>query len=234
EVHDGIHGKGAFSRTADAIRWANESRLPLQVHTTVCERNLGDLERIAALLSTHRVLLWTVSFPALRHQELLNPEETENTFARLYRLSRLVTFKIKTPEAPHYRRYVLQQRTRLKPGHPEIEDGIPGVMPVVETRGSLFITSTGEVYPSACLPVSGGNIRTENLGEIYRESDLFQSLRDPSRLRGKCGRCNFKEICGGSRSRALAVAGDMFAEDSSCVYEPPATARTQEWSPKAL
>ena len=234
EVHDAIHGEGAFSRTADAIRWANEFRLPLQVHTAVCRRNLGELEKIAALLSTHRVLLWSVSFPVLRHQEVLTAEETEHAFARLYRLARLVPFKIKTAEAPHYRRYVLQQRARVNTARAAIEDGIPGVMPVAEGRGSIFITNTGEIYPSACLPVSAGNVRTNSLAEIYRESDVFQSLRDPSRLHGKCGRCNFKEICGGSRSRALALAGDMFAEDSSCVYEPPAMARPQESSPKAL
>lgn len=234
DVHDSIHGEGAFSHTVDAIRWANEFRLPLQVHTTVCRRNLGELEKIAALLNTHRVLLWSVSFPVLRHQELLTAEETEHAFARLYRLSRLVPFKIKTTEAPHYRRYILQQRTHLKIAHAALEDGVPGVLPVAEGRGSVFITNTGEIYPGACLPVSAGNVRTNNLGEVYRESDLFQSLRDTSRLHGKCGRCNFKEICGGSRSRALAMAEDMFAEDPSCTYEPPALARTQDSASNAL
>jgi len=234
EVHDAIHGEGSFSRTIDAVGWANEFRLPLQIHTTICRRNLEDLEKIAALLSSHRVLVWSVSFPVHPHQEPLTAEETEHTFARLYKLSRLVTFKIKSPEAPHYRRYVLQQRGYVKTSRAALEDGIPGVMPVAESRGSLFITNTGEVYPSACLPVSAGNVRTQSLAEMYRDSELFQSLRDVSRLHGKCGRCNFKEICGGSRSRALAVAEDMFAEDSSCVYEPPATARPHDSTTEAL
>jgi AdoMet-dependent heme synthase len=230
EAHDSIHGKGSFDRTLTAMRWANEVRLPVQIQTSLTGRNLGELEKIAALLSTQRVLLWSVSFPVSNDEEQLSPEETEEAFARLYRLSRLVSFKVKTAEAPHYRRYVLQQRARQnkeKGGNAEQDSGIPGVMPTNEIRGSLFIGNTGEVYPSACLPRSAGNVRTERLAHVYRESELFKSMRDVSALEGKCGRCNFKEICGGSRARALAITGDMFTADPSCAYEPPAGLRPQ-------
>jgi AdoMet-dependent heme synthase len=230
EIHDAINGDGSFTRTIEAIRWANELRLPVQIHTNVGRSNCADLENIAALLSTCTILLWSISFPvAVEHAhggQMLSAEETEETFARLYRLSQLVSFKVKTVEAPHYRRYVLQQRAKLNKEHTaeekaSIESGIPGVMPVNEGRGSLFITNTGEVYPNGCLPVSAGNVRIQKISEIYRHSELFASLRDVSRLHGKCGRCNFREICGGSRARALAVMGDMLAEDVSCLYEPP-------------
>lgn len=231
EVHDAINGHGSFARTMAAIRWANELHLQLQVHTNLRRHNHADLEKIAALLSMHTILLWSVSFPVPAENacggEPLSAQQTEDTFARLYRLSQLVSFKIKTVEAPHYSRYIVQQRTKLKKEQgPEAvaassEIGIPGVMPVNQARGSLFISNTGELYPSACLPVSGGNVRSEDIAEVYRESELFSSLRDVSRLQGKCGRCNFREICGGSRARAFAVTGDMLAEDTSCVYEPP-------------
>lgn len=232
EIHDAVNGEGSFVRTLEALRWANESRLPTQIHTHISRRNTSDLEKIAALLSTHRILLWSLSFPVAaadaNAEERLSANETEEIFARLYRLSQLVSFKVKTVEAPHFRRYVLQQQTMLKKqqgsgtaAEVAVENGIPGVMPVNETRASLFITNTGEVYPSGCLPLSAGNVRVQKLTDIYRESELFRSLRDVSKLHGKCGRCQFKEICGGSRARALAMAGDMFAEDATCIYEPP-------------
>ncbi len=231
EVHDCVHGKGSYEQTLMAMRWARELHLPVQIQTELTRRNLGELERLAALLSTQHVLLWSVSFPVSNDEESLSAQQTEEAFARLYRLSRLVSFKVKTMEAPHYRRYVLQQRARQKKeqGAKEaVDSGIPGVMPTNEIRGSLFITNTGEVYPSACLPLSAGNVRTAKLTGIYRESELFKSMRDVSALRGKCGRCNFREICGGSRARALAVAGDMFTADPACSYEPPAGLRPQE------
>jgi AdoMet-dependent heme synthase len=235
EIHDNINGKGSFARTVQAIHWANEARLPVQIHTYLARRNVTELEGIAALLSTHRVLLWSVSFPVaaadLTSHDMLTAQETEEVFVRLYRLAHLVDFKVKTVEAPHYRRFVLQQRAKAR-GETDtdgfFENGVPGVMPVVETRGTLFITNTGEVYPSGRLPVSAGNIRTQKLTEIYRESELFKGIRDVSKLHGKCGRCNFKELCGGSRARALALAGDMFTEDGSCIYEPSAVLRTAE------
>lgn len=231
EIHDAINGDGSFARTMEAVRWANELRLPVQIHTNVGRSNQADLENIAGLLSTHTILLWSISFPVTAEHagggHLLSAEETEDIFARLYRLAQLVSFKIKTVEAPHYRRYVLQQRAKLRKergaeaAQTFTGSGIPGVMPVNEGRGSLFITNTGEVYPNGCLPVSGGNVRIQKISDIYRQSELFISLRDVTRLHGKCGRCNFREICGGSRARALAVTGDMFGEDVTCLYEPP-------------
>lgn len=231
EVHDAINGNGSFARTVEAIRWANQSRLPLQIHTNLHRQNHADLENIAAVLTAHTILVWSISFPVPAENGYggasLSAQQTEDIFARLYRLSQLVSFKIKTVEAPHYSRYILQQRVKMrKEQAPETaetpsESGIPGVMPVNEGRGSLFISNTGEIYPNACLPVSGGNVRIQKIAEVYRESELFSSLRDVSLLQGKCGRCNFREICGGSRARAFAIAGDMYAEDASCLYEPP-------------
>ena len=84
----------------------------------------------------------------------------------------------------------------------------------------MFISDVGEVYPSGFLPQSAGNVRRAPLSEIYRNSPLFRSLRDTSQLKGKCGMCEFKEICGGSRARAYALTGDVMAEESCCVYQP--------------
>jgi AdoMet-dependent heme synthase len=88
-------------------------------------------------------------------------------------------------------------------------------------NGFLFVSHRGEIFPSGFLPFPAGNVRTHDLAEVYRCSPVFQQLRDPERLSGRCGRCEYRSICGGSRSRALALTGDLFATDPWCVYEPP-------------
>jgi radical SAM protein with 4Fe4S-binding SPASM domain len=89
----------------------------------------------------------------------------------------------------------------------------------------MFISHTGEVYPSGFLPLSAGTVRREDPVSIYRNSTLFRALRRPELLRGRCGRCAFRSVCGGSRARAFAATGSPFAEDPLCSYEPPAHTR---------
>ena len=84
----------------------------------------------------------------------------------------------------------------------------------------MFVSHTGEVQPSGFLPLAAGNVRTASPVDIYRNAPLFQRLRAPTAFRGRCGRCEFREICGGSRARAYAATGDPFAEDPLCAYEP--------------
>ena len=93
-------------------------------------------------------------------------------------------------------------------------------------KGFIFISHLGEVFPSGFLPMSAGNVRRQTLAEIYQHSPLFVSLRDTSRLQGKCGVCEFRNVCGGSRARAFALTGNPFAEEPCCVYEPRVAAAT--------
>jgi radical SAM protein with 4Fe4S-binding SPASM domain len=132
-----------------------------------------------------------------------------------------VNFQIKTTEGQHYQRYVLQQRVRESRGRLTEADVITrGPRGVNEGKGFVFINHHGEVYPSRFLPLSGGNVTTQPLAEVYCDSALFVSLLDSSRLKGKCGRCNFRTVCGGSRARAHAMTGDLFAAEPCCAYEP--------------
>jgi AdoMet-dependent heme synthase len=233
ELHDlvcGVHG--SFARTMDAIQWAEHWKLPYQITTHLSERNLHELENLAALLKTMRIKQWNVSFPVASRpdefEEMPSAGQFEGAFARLYTLAQKVPFKIKTSEAPHYRRYVLQQQVRERAvAGQRFQQGIPGIMPVNEDRGMLFISHTGEVYPCPGLRVSAGNVRVFNLAEIYRSSQVFTLLRDHANLTGKCGECAFKGVCGGSRARAYAIQGDMFTEDPSCIYRPTALARVR-------
>lgn len=243
ELHDlvcGIHG--SFDRTMEAIQWADHWKLPYQITTHFCDRNLHELENLAALLQTLRIKQWNVAFPVPTTldelEETPSAGEFESAFARLYTLAQKVPFKIKTSEAPHYRRYVLQQQARerggLEPTGHQVQEGIPGIMPFNENQGMLFVSHTGDVYPCAGLHVAAGNIRVANLAEMYRSSQVFTLLRDPANLTGKCGVCAFKGVCGGSRARAYAMYGDMFAQDPSCIYRPTEQAAVRNSAPRTL
>jgi AdoMet-dependent heme synthase len=232
ELHDAFRGvPGSFARTLEAIYWANQFDLPVQVNTSISRRNVNDLENIAGLLRHFRLVLWSAFFlvPTGRAQmdDLLSAEEVEDAFARLYRLSKEMPFKIKTTEAQHYRRYVIQQRVKARGrrgveiGDGDWEKNIPGLLPINDGKGFVFVSHMGEVFPSGFLPVSAGNMRKHSLSELYRHSPLFLALRDSANLKGKCGACEFREVCGGSRARAYALSGDMFAEEPNCVYQPP-------------
>ena len=241
ELHDRIAGvSGSFVGTTQAIRWAQEWMLPLQIQTNLCRANLGDLENLASLLKRSRILVWNIIFPVpggrWQKEDLPSAEEFEQAFATIYALAQKVPFKIKTTEAQHYRRFVLQQTAAAEaaglPRSRGFDQGIPGVLPVNEANATVFISSTGEVFPSPCLPVSAGNVRLQNVAELYRQSELFTSLRDQSRLQGNCGHCGYTEVCGGSRARAYALTGDMFADDQFCVHKPEKPVASQAAKPK--
>jgi AdoMet-dependent heme synthase len=232
ETHDGFRGMaGSFARTLDAIRWANEAGLPVQINTTFSRRNIGEIDDIVALVERLKITLWSVFFlvPTGRGKlnDLLSADEFEQIFAKLHSLSRTASFDIKTTEAQHYRRFLLQQRTAARkagspdPTHDKTFDAI-GRAPrgLNDGKGFVFISHTGEVFPSGFLPVSAGNIRHEPLAAIYRESPLFRDLRDVDKLEGKCGACEFKQICGGSRARAYALTGNAFGQEPCCSYVP--------------
>lgn len=227
ELHDSFRGvPGSFARTLDAMHCANAIGLPVQINTTISRRNINALEDILSVVRNFRIVMWNLFFmvPAGRAEaaDLPSPEEFESAFARIYELAQAVPFKIKTSEAPHYRRYVLQQRSQLK-GEEKFAHAGPEMWPINEGKGLMFISYTGQVQPGGFLPVSAGNVRDDSVQEIYRNSELFQQLRNSNNLHGKCGDCEFREICGGSRARAYALSGDIFAEDPSCIYVPRAT-----------
>jgi radical SAM protein with 4Fe4S-binding SPASM domain len=242
ELHDLICGvSGSFIRTMEAVQWADQWNVPYQITTHYCGRNLHDLENLASLLKTMRISQWNVIFPvpltSTQMEEMPSAKQFEAAFAHLYALAQKVPFKIKTTEAPHYRRFVIQQQAMARAARvaqPQFAEGIPGIFPVQEDRGTIFISHTGEVYPSASLKVTAGNVRVHRLTEIYRNSQVFTLLRDVGNLTGKCGECGFKQVCGGSRARAYAMNGDMFREDPACIYRPLESAAVRNKFPETL
>jgi len=231
-THDAFRGlSGSFARTLDAVRWANEVGLPVQINTTFSRRNIGEIDDIVALMEQLRIALWSVFFlvPTGRGKlnDLLSADEFEGVFEKLYQLSKSATFDIKTTEAQHYRRFVLQnQISEKRAGTIRVDTQVStddiGRAPrgLNDAKGFVFISHRGEVFPSGFLPFSAGSVREQSLERIYRESPLFRNLRDTSQLEGKCGACEFKQICGGSRSRAYALSGNPFAEEPCCAYVP--------------
>lgn len=242
DIHDSFRRvAGSYRRTLDAVEWAPQLRLPVQINTTMTRRNVDDFEAMLSLLETLDIVLWSVFFlvPTGRgsREDLLTAVEFEAVFEKLYAAAKRVKFDIKTTEAQHYRRFLLQRRAeersnRIAAGGTPVPwaedfpaalggDGI-GRAPrgLNDAKGFVFISDIGEVYPSGFLPQSAGNIRHQTLADIYRNSPLFRRLRDTSQLEGKCGVCEFKEICGGSRARAHAMTGNVMAEEPCCVYQP--------------
>ncbi len=245
-MHDMFRGvQGSYDRALQAIRWAHELGLPVQVNSTMTRHNFTDFDSLAKLIETLGVVLWSVFFlvPTGRGktEDLLSGEEFEQLFAKLYELSRRVEFDVKTTEAMHYRRYFIQRRlqerkdgvqTRAEDKRGPLwlkssalagpgSDGIPRALKGInDAKGFVFISREGDVYPSGFLPLSGGNIRQKSLAEIYGDSPLFRALRQTANLKGKCGVCEFREICGGSRARAYALTGDPLAPEPCCIYQP--------------
>jgi len=244
-IHDAFRRvPGSFQWTLDAVQYAHEVGLPVQINTTITRHNLAQMDAMIALLETLGIVLWSVFFlvPTGRGSEidLITADEFEQVFEKLYQTSRRVKFDIKSTEAQHYRRYLLQRRTELRSHGVTDPKQLPSILGTAHTgdgigrapkgindgKGFVFVSHQGEVFPSGFLPVSAGNVKHQSLAELYRHSPLFTALRDAENLRGKCGVCEYRQICGGSRARAFALTGDLFAEEPCCSYQPKAEAKT--------
>ena len=257
EAHDDFRRvPGSFDLTIRAIEAARDNDIPVQINSTVTKRTAADMPKMAELLSKYEnIVMWSVFFvvPTGRAKtgDMIEPHEVETLFGDLYRISKDVRFDVRTTEAMHYRRFVMQQmmaaqgKTTDEMIDPEtglidastvfmtgrrahlgmqMQTGAITRSPkgVNEAKGFVFISHIGDVYPSGFLPLRAGNVKKESLVDLYRTSDMFMKLRDTSNLKGKCGVCEFRELCGGSRSRAWATTGDVFASDPVCTYMPAA------------
>ncbi len=218
---------GSFERTIRALRHAARIGLETQINTTVTRYNHRRLEEIAALVERERARLWSVFFLIVtgraERRDDLTAEDYERVFEFLYRVSLRAPFDIKTTEAQHYRRFLAQKKkvSRMAPPAPAA-GAIARQAGIYDGMGFVFLSHSGEIYPSGFLELSAGNVRQVPLAVAYRHSELFRTLRDTSRLEGKCGACEYRNLCGGSRSRAYALTGNMLASDPRCVYQPAA------------
>lgn len=218
-AHDDFRGEsGSFEATVRAAEAARDLGVPLQINTTVCASTVDELPAIRELVADLEAVLWSVFFlvPVGRGLVLdpIDPERAEAIMDWLADVADDAPFGLKTTEAPHYRR-VQQQRASQAGGTDGRRSGI------VAGDGFAFVSHVGELYPSGFLPESAGNVREDDLVDLYRNAPLFEALRDRDRLKGKCGACPYRMVCGGSRSRAYAYTGDPLESDPLCAYEPP-------------
>ncbi|QCS42963.1 TIGR04053 family radical SAM/SPASM domain-containing protein [Natrinema versiforme] len=232
ESHDAFRGEdGSFEETIRAVEDARAAGVPVQVNTTVCRQTVSELPEIRELLTEIGAVMWSVFFlvPIGRGRVLepIEPEWADAVMEWLAEVSDEEPFGVKTTEAPQYRRVAMQRQQGQASDDAEGDgsDGTPN--PGIERRTGIvagdgfgFVSHTGEVFPSGFLPESAGNVRDRPVTELYRDSELFQSLRDRDQLSGKCGACPYRNVCGGSRSRAFAHTGDPLASDPLCPFVP--------------
>lgn len=241
DTHDGVRGiPGHFEKTIPAIRALVDAGLTVQINTTVMSRNLDELADIAQIVKDTGASIWEVFF--LVHvgrgesTDSITPQEHEEVCHFLFDASHY-GFIIRTVEGPFFRRVVVQRREdpdavptgdvyRELAGQLVQKLGEPGERSSAHTastrdgKGIVFVAHNGEVYPAGFLPLDLGSVRDLPLAEIYRENPVLLSIRS-MQFGGRCGRCDFADLCGGSRARAFASTGDPLGEDPACAYEPP-------------
>lgn len=220
KIHDEFCGEsGTFNKTLAGIENIKKTGIDLQINTTITKKNLNELENIYRFALTHNATAYHVFFlvPTGRGKSIegdeISPEGYENAFNRLYDIQKNSSIRIKATCAPHYYRVVRQRNQSHRVG------GI-GQKGCLAGQGVCFISHKGEVFGCGYLPISAGDLRKDDFRTIWFKSNLFKTLRDDSKLKDRCGICEFKRICGGCRARAYAQTGDYLDEEPYCIYTP--------------
>jgi radical SAM protein len=228
-THDAFRGwEGSFDRTLEMLQSARRLGMKVQVNTSVCQRNVDLLDAMAELLVEYDIAMWALFFliPVGRGilEPRIAPQKYEEVFDRLYHHAATKPYAVKTTEAPHYRRFVLQRGGNPLAGPRGTSDathrGHRAPLGVTDGRGIMFVSHTGEILPAGFLPLSCGRFPVDSVVETYQNHPTFLALRNPDGFKGKCGVCEYRNVCGGSRSRAFGVTGDALESDPDCVYEP--------------
>lgn len=241
-TQDSFRGvRGSYARTLEIMRDVRAAGLRLQIGSTVSRRTVQDLPALAEIVAAHDVQVWNVFFlvPTGRGlaEDMLDADETEVVLRWLWELSKESSFRVRTTAAQHYRRVVIQQERQSRglpadqpsdrlrweatgAGYAFREGSAPRQQGVNDGKGFLFVSHRGEVCPSGFLQLPVGNVRDQSIVGLYRDHPVMRALRDPDQLMGKCGRCAYKAICGGSRARAWALTGNPLGPDPTCLYQP--------------
>lgn len=240
-THEGLRGvDGHFEATLAALRRMRSHGFVVQVNTVVTSGNVEELPQIARIVRDSGASIWEVFFlVSVGRGTALNElaaAENEDVCQFLYDASRY-GFIVRTVEGPMFRRVAAWREQGRDGPVGELyerlsrrlveELGPPVLASKAQTKGTrdgrgiVFVSSTGDVYPAGFLPIVLGNVKESDLVELYRGHPLLQEIRLAD-FHGKCGRCEYRELCGGSRSRAYAATGDPLAEDPACAYVPSA------------
>jgi len=241
DIHDQFRAlPGAFDKAIQGLRDLRAAGVPTQINCTITRHNqhqLADVLQLGECMSAaaiHYFLLVPVGCgQQIAADQMLSAQQVEERLLEICELEQQTSLQIKATCAPHYYRIIRQYakthgQTQPAKSHPTSHPH--GSLHSV-TKGCLagtgvcFISHNGLVFPCGYLPVSCGDVRVQSFGEIWRDSRVFAELRDPNKLTGKCGRCEFKKVCGGCRARAFYAFGSYLAQEPHCVYEPNTTAQ---------
>ncbi|KXS41826.1 MAG: radical SAM family Fe-S protein [Methanolobus sp. T82-4] len=218
---------GAFEGAMKGIDNIKKAGIGFQINTTITKRNLKEIPAILEMATEigadalHIFLL----VPTGRGKELENEEipavEYERVLNWFYDKQKTAKIQLKATCAPHYFR-IMRQKAK-KEG---IEVSVKTHGYEAMTKGCLggtgfcFVSSIGEVYPCGYLPALAGSIKKQSFKDVWENSKVFNDLRDVSKLKGKCGDCEYNKVCGGCRARAYAATGDYLEEEPYCIYVP--------------
>jgi len=230
ETHDAFRGwSGSFERTLEMLANARDLELGVQVNTTITRRNFGLIDKMAELLAMQGIAMWSVFFliPVGRgvQEQRIAPEEYEIAFERLWSHAQNQPYSVKTTEAPHYRRFVMERHGNPLAG-PKQDAAVNqptrhrAPLGVGDGKGIMFVSHCGEMYPAGFLPLVCGRFPDDSVVDTYQNHATFRALRDPDQFKGRCGICEYRYVCGGSRSRAFAVTGDVLETEPDCLYDP--------------
>ncbi|MCP4744807.1 MAG: heme b synthase [Desulfobacteraceae bacterium] len=226
--HDLFRGvEGAYDGALQGIREAKTAGIEFQINTTITKKNLSQIPKLLELAESlgavaHHIFLLV---PTGRGKYILdqeiNSQEYEETLNWFYEKQNKTSLQLKATCAPHYYR-ILRQRAAEQGQRVTFEShGLDAV-----TRGCLagtgfcFISHTGIVQPCGFLNLECGDVTQQEFHEIWKNSDIFNKLRDYKQLTGKCGICEYRKVCGGCRARAYEATGDYMAAEPLCLYTP--------------
>ncbi len=235
QTHDWLRGLGSYKYAIEGIKKGLEAGLMMQVNTLVWKKSYPELPDIVKLIYDLGIRVWEVFFliPVGRGTMELDIEKDKymDVIQFLVDVTRY-GISVRTVEGPFYRRAKIERLkgisyesvgyneliSKLKKlmGEPKYEID-KSIMPTRDGAGVLFVAYDGTVYPSGFLPLALGNVRKKSIVEMYRNNEILKMIR-AGKLKGKCGSCEFIDLCGGSRARAYAVTGDPLAEDPACPY----------------
>jgi heme b synthase len=218
---------GAFDGAIRGIEMAKQAGVAFQINTTITQQNLEQIAKIQELavklgaVAHHIFLLVPTGRGKYIVDQEISSEQYEQTLNWFYNQRDKVPLQLKATCAPHYYR-ILRERAREEGKSVTFKThGLDAV-----TRGCLggtgfcFISHTGTVQPCGFLDLKCGNVTKAPFGVIWRESEIFKTLRNYKNLKGKCGRCEYRKVCGGCRARAYEATGDYLAEEPLCLYQP--------------
>jgi heme b synthase len=226
--HDAFRGQvGCFDKTIEGIRIAKRHGVGVQINMTVTTLNADKVEAVHDLAESLGIDAFHIFMlvPTGRGSDLLDkelpPAEYERVLAWAYERQKTSPLHFKPTDAPHYYRIIRQLAKAEGKKVTREEYGLDAM-----TRGCLggitfaFISHVGDVQPCGYFDMQLGNVKRLPFSRIWTESRVLGELRDYSLLKGKCGICEYKAVCGGCRARALSVTGDYLAAEPYCVYEP--------------